>query len=70
MNHLEYICADVWGRARDGSLWLDVPARMVALGLDTDDRSLRQRFAREGMRELRRGGKGLIVARVNGMRHR
>jgi hypothetical protein len=43
---------------------------MVALGLDTDDRSLRQRFAREGMRELRRGGKGLIVARVNGMRHR
>ena len=64
-----YICADVWIRERDASLWLDVPAHMIALGFSPDDRRARQSFARKALRELREMGlaDGLLVARVDGM---
>lgn len=72
MTDVTYICADTWGRARDGSVWIDVPARMIALGHPPDDRAARQRFGRRALRELRARGvdRGLIVAKVDGMGHR
>jgi len=51
-----YVTANIWGRDRDGSLWLDVPAQMVRLGLPTGDRQTRQAFARRALRELRENG--------------
>jgi hypothetical protein len=68
MRDLTYITADTWGRDRDASLWIDVPARMLALGLPTEDRAFRQRVGRQCIRELLEPGitGHLIVAKVDG----
>jgi hypothetical protein len=68
----EYITADTWGRARDRSLWIDVPARMTALGYDSTEEQARKAFARHALRDLRELGvtDGLIVARINGLGNR
>lgn len=69
MRDLEYVSSDIWGCSRDASLWLDVPRRMLRLGLKVSNRAARQRFGRRAIRELQRSveGVGLIVARVDGI---
>jgi hypothetical protein len=68
-SRLEFVTDDVWGRARDASLWIDVPAQMVRLGLPTESRALRILVARESIRQLRERllDRCLIVAKLNGL---
>lgn len=63
----EYVCSAVWGRERDGALFLDVPIKMAELGEDGHCPTARRVFGRAAIRELRNAGVGgLIVAWVNG----
>ena len=70
---LRYVCADCWVRDGDGSVWVDVPARMLALGYQgQEDRQARQQFGRRALRDLREMGigEGLLVAKVDGLGNR